>query len=60
MRSGRSARRHDLSVDHTNNTVTLAIPVSKTDSQAAGAKRTHGCACTPSSFERLCPYHTAI
>ena len=62
------ARFGHLQLDHRKLTVTLHLPVSKTEWAALGCHRTHGCCCkrntdsdtSDSSLCNICPYHSAV
>jgi hypothetical protein len=50
-----------IHLDRTNSTECFSLPVSKTDPQAIGCKRTWGCVCPPAVAEArtACPFHAA-
>ena len=55
----RAADITDVSFDHTQRRVTWRLPASKTDIEARGTSRTHGCCCTHERHA-LCPYHVSL
>ena len=52
-----AAEVSDISVDTVAGTAAWNLPVCKTDPQAKGAVRVHGCACSVPGMERICPVH---